>query len=100
MRNFRSLVLGLVLVSLAGVSWGEEGLSTAAAAGGGAENIGVSANGDGTWFAFTTALGARVIYFCSLQSTETTVAKEPTCTKVVADSYNKQMEGFGKDSYE
>ena len=99
MRNFRSLVLGLVLVSLAGVSWGEEGLSTAAA-GGGTENIGVSANGDGTWFAFTTALGARVIYFCSLQSTETTVAKEPTCTKVVADSYNKQMEGFGKDSYE
>ena len=99
MRNFRSLVLGLVLVSLAGVSWGEEGLSTAAA-GGGAENIGVSANGDGTWFAFTTALGARVIYFCSLQSTETTVAKEPTFTKVGADSYNKQMEGFGKDSYE
>ena len=99
MRNFRSLVLGLVLVSLAGVSWGEEGLSTAAA-GGGAENIGVSANGDGTWFAFTTALGARVIYFCSLQSTETTVAKEPTCTKVVADSYNKQMEAFGKGSYE
>ena len=99
MRNFRSLVLGLVLLSLAGVSWGEEGLSTATA-GGGAENIGVSANGDGTWFAFTTALGARVIYFCSLQSTETTVAKEPTCTKVVADSYNKQMEGFGKDSYE
>ena len=26
MRNFRSLVLGLVLVSLAGVSWGEEDL--------------------------------------------------------------------------
>ena len=99
MRNLRRLVLGLMLVSLAGVSWGEEGLSTAAA-GGGAENIGVSANGDGTWFAFTTSLGARVIYFCSLQSTETTVAKEPTCTKGVADSYNKQMEGFGKDSYE
>lgn len=64
MRNFRCLMLGLVLLSLAGVSWGEEGLSRAAA-GGDAENIGVSANGYGTWFAFTTALGAGVIHYVS-----------------------------------
>ena len=98
MKNFRPLVLGLVLLSLAGVSWGEDEISTAAA-GGDADNIGVSANGDGTWFAFTNALGTRVIYFCSLQTTEATDAKEPNREKVVADSYNKQMEGFGKGSY-
>ena len=97
MRNFRRLVLGLVLLSLAGVSWGDE-ISTAAA-GGDADNIGVSANGDGTWFDFTTTLGARVIYFCSLETTEAADAEEPNCTKVVADSYNKQMEEFGKGSY-
>ena len=98
MSNFRNLVLGLMLVSLAGVSWGEEEISTAAA-GGGADSIGVSANGDGTWFAFTTTLGVRVIYFCSLETTEAADAEEPNCTKVVADSYNKQMEEFGKGSY-
>ena len=98
MSNFRSLVLGLVLVSLAGVSWGEDEISTAAASGD-ADSIGVSANDDGTWFAFTNALGTRVIYFCSLQATESTDAKEPNCKKVVADSYNKQMEEFGKGSY-
>jgi hypothetical protein len=34
-----------------------------------------------------------------LQTTEATDAKEPNREKVVADSYNKQMEGFGKGSY-
>ena len=99
MRNFRRLVLGLVLVSLAGFSWGddEEPQVHASAAYG---DIGISATQDGTWFAFNSVGSARIIYFCKLKRSESDGAKEPTCQKVVADSYNKQMEGFGKGSYE
>ena len=99
MRNFRRLVLGLVLVSLAGVSWGENEkpqVHASAAYG----DIGISATQDGAWFAFNSRSGARIIYFCRLKPTDSDRPKEPTCTKVVADSYNKQMEGFGKGSYE
>jgi len=99
MRNFRSLVLGLVLLSLAGVSWGENEkpqVHASAAYG----DIGISATQDGTWFAFNSLSGARISYLCRLKPTDSDRRKEPTCTTVVADSYNEQMEGFGKGSYE
>ena len=97
MRNFRPLVLGLVLVSLAGVSWGEDKPQVHASAAYG--DIGISATPDGTWFAFNSVGSGRIIYFCKVSPSEPDGTKQPTCTKVVADSYNKQMEGFGKGSY-
>lgn len=98
MRNVRRLVLGLLLLSLAGVGWGENEkpqVHASAAYG----DIGISATQDGTWFAFNSVVGARIIYFCRLMPADSDGQKEPICQKVVADSYDKQMEGFGKGSY-
>ena len=63
-------------------------------------DIGISATQDGTWFAFNSFVGARIIYFCRLMRTDSDGPTEPNCTKIVSDSYNKQMEEFGKGSYQ
>ena len=90
-------ILCCFLALLSAPSWAEGNQRVHASAAYG--DIGNFATQDGTWFAFNSVSGVRIIYLCKLMPTDFDGPKSPTCQKIVADSYNKQMGGFGKGSY-
>ena len=88
----------LILLALAApFGWGEDSISTAAA-GDGSTSIAVSGSPAGTWFAFVDANNFRTIYYCEPRGLSEDGKLAPKCTKVVSDTYDKQMKKFGKGS--
>ena len=92
----KHLTLLTLLVFAAPFGWGEDSISTAAAGDG--TSIAVSDSPAGTWFAFVDANNFRTIYYCEPRGLSEDGKLAPKCTKVVSDTYDKQMKKFGKGS--